>query len=64
MTLAEYMKTAGETDATIADKVGRDRSSVTRWRLGRTKPDFDALVALERASKGLITARDFVEQAA
>jgi DNA-binding transcriptional regulator YdaS (Cro superfamily) len=39
--------------------VKRDRSNVTRWRLKRTKPDFEALVAIERITRGKVTAKDF-----
>ena len=59
MDLAEFMKTEGLSDAELAFLVGRDRSNVTRWRRGNTKPDFDALVALEKISDGKVTARDF-----
>lgn len=59
MTLAEFMETEKLTDASLAEKVGRDRSNVTRWRRGDTKPDFDALVAIEKISGGKVTALDF-----
>lgn len=59
MDLAEFMKTEGLSDAALANKVGVDRSNVTRWRRGDTKPGFDALVALEKLSAGKVTARDF-----
>jgi transcriptional regulator with XRE-family HTH domain len=59
MTLAEFMETEKLTDAGLAEKVGRDRSNVTRWRRGDTKPDFDALVAIEKISGGKVTALDF-----
>lgn len=64
MDLAEFMKSAEMSDAQLADLVKRDRSNVTRWRLGRTKPDFDALVAIEKISDGKVTARDFVQEVA
>lgn len=54
------MKNEEMTDAELAARVKRDRSNVTRWRLKQTKPDFEALVALERISKGKVTASDFV----
>lgn len=59
MTLAEFMEIENLTDASLAEKVGRDRSNVTRWRRGDTKPDFDALVAIEKMSGGKVTALDF-----
>jgi transcriptional regulator with XRE-family HTH domain len=63
MTLDEYMKAKRLTDSDVASQVNRDRSTVTRWRLGRTRPDFDALIALEKMTKGKVSARDFVEAA-
>ena len=63
MTLDEYMKAKRLTDADVALQVSRDRTTVARWRLGRTRPDFDALIALEKFTKGKVSARDFVEAA-
>lgn len=59
MTLAEFMELENLTDAGLAEKVGRDRSNVTRWRRGDTKPDFEALVAIEKITGGKVTALDF-----
>lgn len=63
MTLAEYMEAKRLTDADVAPHVNRDRSTVARWRLGRNRPDFEALLALERFTKGKVSARDFAEVA-
>lgn len=60
MDLASYMKLANVTDAKLAEKVNRDRSSVTRWRLKRTRPDWEAIHALEKATDGAVTFRDFM----
>lgn len=59
MTLSDFMKLNGFSDADLAAIVRRDRSNVLRWRNGVTKPDFDALVAIEKISDGKVTARDF-----
>jgi transcriptional regulator with XRE-family HTH domain len=59
MTLTEFMKLEGLSDVELAARVNRDRTNVLRWRNGVTKPDFDALVAIEKISKGKVTARDF-----
>ncbi len=60
MKLAAYMELTKTTDNELAEKVGRDRSTVTRWRLGETRPDWDAISLLEHATDGAVTARDFV----
>lgn len=61
MNLAEFMKAEGINDQQLAEKVKRDRSNVLRWRNGTTKPDFAALVEIEKISGGKVTARDFAE---
>lgn len=63
MTLAEFMEAEGLDDLGLAIKVNRDRSNVLRWRTGKTRPDFDALVAIENLSGGKVTARDFAKDA-
>lgn len=61
MNLADFMKAANLSDVDLAAQVKRDRTNVLRWRTGKTKPDFDALVAIENISNGKVTARDFAE---
>jgi hypothetical protein len=61
MKLADFMKSEKIDDVRLAKLVNRDRSNVLRWRNGVTKPDFDALVAIEKISDGRVTARDFAE---
>lgn len=63
MQLSDFMAERGLTDNALAAEVGRDRTSVMRWRTRKTKPDFDALVAIERLSNGMVTASDFAEAA-
>lgn len=59
MDLAEYMKKVGMTDDELAAQVKRDRSNVSRWRKKRTRPDFHAIIAIERVTEGIVSARDF-----
>lgn len=61
MKLSEFMAIEGLTDGELAERVKRDRSNVLRWRKGLTRPDFDALLALEKVTEGRVTARDFAE---
>jgi len=61
MKLSEFMTKAGLTDGELAAQVKRDRSNVLRWRKGETRPDFEALLAIEEITKGKVTARDFAE---
>lgn len=61
MKLSDYMTVNKLTDREVANAVSRDRSNVTRWRLGVTRPDFEALIALEQFTKGKVTAKDFMD---
>ncbi len=63
MKLAKFMELAQLTDADLAEKLGRDRSTVTRLRNGSTKPSFEVMLALERLSEGMIRPSDFSEAA-
>lgn len=58
------MKLAGLTDADLAEKLGRDRSTVTRLRNGSAKPSFEVMLALERLSEGMVKPSDFAAEAA
>lgn len=60
MKLAAYMKITRTTDAKLAEEVERDRSTVTRWRQGKTRPDWLAIEKLEAVTNGAVTAQDFV----
>lgn len=64
MTLEKYMELTGLTDAELAEKLGRDRTTVTRLRNGSAKPSFEVMLALERLSEGMIRPSDFASEAA
>lgn len=63
MTLADFMKSEGITDAALARDIGLERSTVTRLRRGQSKPSLRVLLALETVSKGKVRASDFGEAA-
>lgn len=44
--LAAYMKKAGLTDEALAHQVGRDRSTITKLRLGQTRPSLDLAIKI------------------
>jgi transcriptional regulator with XRE-family HTH domain len=64
MQLSTYMADNNVTDAVLAEKVGRERSTVTRWRLGKSRPDYEAMQKLEIATEGAVTFADFVREPA
>lgn len=64
MKLAKFMELTQLTDAELAEKLGRDRSTVTRLRNGSAKPSFEVMLALEILSEGAIRPSDFGSEAA
>lgn len=63
MKLSDWMKKNRKTDAAMAELVGRDRTTVLRWRTGQTRPDWDALAVIERVTGRKVTATDFAKAA-
>jgi transcriptional regulator with XRE-family HTH domain len=60
MDLQAYMNARGLTDAQFGEKVGRDRSVVSRWRRKETLPDIDSMKRIAEATEGLVTPNDFL----
>lgn len=52
--LAAYMEKAGLTDEAMARKVGRDRSTITKLRLGQARPSLDLAVKIAAISDGQV----------
>jgi transcriptional regulator with XRE-family HTH domain len=59
MKLSDYLSDHQLTDAEFAGQIGRDRTAVTRWRRGTTRPDWDALARILDVTDGAVTANDF-----
>lgn len=60
MKLPDYLRHARLTDAVFAARIRRDRSSVTKWRNGESRPDWQALLAITEATDGVVSANDFL----
>ena len=60
MKLSEYLELPGKSVAEFAKSVGRDPSTVARWRRGDTVPDWDALEAIAVATGREVTPDDFL----
>lgn len=58
MKLAEYLKLANLTDADFAQRIGVERSTVTRLR-GDQIPTREVMRAIAEATNGAVTANDF-----
>ncbi len=63
MKLSKYMEMTGKKDAALAVEIGRERSTVTKLRLGTARPSFEVMLKLERITEGLVKPSDFGEAA-
>jgi transcriptional regulator with XRE-family HTH domain len=64
MTLHDYMKLANIKDAEFSDKIGKDRSAVTKYRLGLITPPLEVIAEIEKATSGAVSFRDFLQKGA
>jgi transcriptional regulator with XRE-family HTH domain len=62
MKLADYMAENGLTDDAVAQRIGRDRSFVTKLRQGRATPSLRTAQDLSLATNGAVSAEDFFPQ--
>lgn len=60
MTLTDYLKLRRLKDGEFAALVKRDRTTVSRWRKGETRPDWENLEAIAEATGGLVSPNDFL----
>ena len=59
MTLSEYLETNSLTLEAFGELIGRDKSTVSLLRRGKTKPDRETVDRIHRATDGQVTANDF-----
>ncbi len=59
MTLDEYIRAAGMTNAEFGDLVGANHSTISRLRKGGQVPNPDLMVAIFDKTGGSVTANDF-----
>ncbi len=59
MDLGEYLRQNEMTQEAFAQRVGTDQASVSRWISGKRFPTRSAIVAIKRATRGMVTANDF-----
>lgn len=60
MRLGDWLDEHRMADATLADKLGVDRSTVGRWRAGDSKPRDKTMRRLIEITAGAVTANDFL----
>lgn len=60
MKLADYLSANSISDGDFAEKIGIDRSSVSRLRRGVTRPDWPTIERIVSETAGAVTANDFL----
>lgn len=56
--LDAFLKAENITDAAFAKMVGRERSTITKLRLGQSKPSLDLALRIARVSRNRVTPDD------
>lgn len=60
MTLDEFLRTTGETQADFAARIGVTKEAVRLWANGSRVPRRAQMVAITEATQSAVTANDFV----
>lgn len=64
MKLSEYMALKRMTDDGLADLLGRDRTTIARYRRGDVIPPLTIIARIEEATGRAVSFRDFIPEAA
>jgi DNA-binding XRE family transcriptional regulator len=59
MTLHEWLRRQGRTDAWLAEQIGLHRATVTKIRNGRRRPSIEVAAKIQRLSRNAVTAADY-----
>jgi DNA-binding transcriptional regulator YdaS (Cro superfamily) len=60
MNLAKYLRANKIRPSAFAQTVGVANSNVLRWLAGKHRPSLTSMAAIERATQGEVTMRDFI----
>lgn len=60
MKLSAYLSDKNLTDDAFAAIVGMSQSQISRLKRGISRPSWETVAAIERATGGLVTAADFL----
>jgi transcriptional regulator with XRE-family HTH domain len=60
MKLKEYLALKDMTDSQFSDVLGKDRSVVTKYRLGTVTPPLEVIAKIEKATNGAVSFQDFL----
>ncbi len=61
MKLEQFMQMAGLNDEQMAEKIGKDRTLVSRYRRGEVIPPLEIIARIEDATSNAVTFRDFLQ---
>jgi DNA-binding XRE family transcriptional regulator len=59
MTLHDWLRQKGRTDAWLAEQVGRHRATITKIRNGTKRPSIEVAAKIQRLSRNAVTAADY-----
>jgi DNA-binding transcriptional regulator YdaS (Cro superfamily) len=60
MTLADYLRLHNKTATEFAAELAVDKSTVSRWLSGESRPRWADVPAIVRVTGGAVTANDFM----
>jgi transcriptional regulator with XRE-family HTH domain len=60
MTLLEFLRRERLTFEQFGAQIGRDRTQVWRWAMGKRTPDLETAMAIERETGGEVQAESFL----
>ena len=63
MKLDEYMKLKSVSDDDFASAIGKDRTSVSRYRNEKVTPPLDVIAKIDAETRGAVSFRDFLADA-
>jgi DNA-binding XRE family transcriptional regulator len=59
MHISQWMSKEVRTDDWLADRVGRERSTITKLRLGQAEPSMELARRIEAVTRGKVTLYDW-----
>lgn len=60
MTLLEYLRRDGLTFEQFGARIGRDRTQIWRWAMGKRVPDLETAMAIAAATGGDVQPHDLL----
>lgn len=61
MRLTDFLEDYDGTDAEFAEAIGVSAQALSRYRLGKRRPEWDVLDRIRRVTEGAVTPNDFLD---